>query len=89
MKSIFWTNQFKKDFKRAQAQGKDIAALREIITKLAAGEKLSPHLKDHPLHGDWNSFRDCHIKPDWVLIYRITADSLTLTRLGSHSEPFR
>ena len=89
MRSIFWTNQFKKDFKRAQTQGKDIEALRDVITILARGERLPEKFKDHPLHGDWSHHRDCHIKPDWVLIYRIEGNSLILERMGSHSELFR
>jgi mRNA interferase YafQ len=89
LKSIFWTNQFKKDYKRAQSQGKDIEALRDVVTKLAREEKLPEKYKDHSLHGEWNHHRDCHIKPDWVLIYRITGDTLILERMGSHSELFR
>jgi mRNA interferase YafQ len=89
LRGILWTNQFKKDFKRAQTQSKDIDALKEIITKLARGDKLPGQYKDHPLWGEWNQFRDCHIKPDWILIYRLTADTLILARLGSHSELFR
>ncbi len=89
MRSIFWTNQFKKDYKRAQSQAKDIKALRGVITILAREEKLPEKYKDHPLHGEWNHHRDCHIKPDWVLIYRIEGNTLILERMGSHSELFR
>ena len=64
-------------------------ALRDVITILARGEKLPQRHKDHPLHGDWFHHRDCHIKPDWVLIYRIEGNSLILERMGSHSELFR
>lgn len=89
MRSIFWTNQFKKDFKRAQKQAKDIKALKNVITLLAGGEKLPEKYKDHLLRGQWTHHRDCHIKSDWVLIYRIDGNSLILERMGSHSELFR
>lgn len=89
MKTIFWTNQFKKDFIQAQSQGRDIEALKILITILAHGHKLPQHYKDHPLRGDWNRHRDCHIKSDWLLIYRLEADALVLERLGSHSELFK
>ena len=88
MRSIFWTNQFKKDYKRAQKQGKDIQALRDVIALLAREEELLPRHHDHPLLGKWNYCRDCHIKGDWVLIYRIEGDELYLERIGSHSELF-
>jgi mRNA interferase YafQ len=89
LKSIFWTNQFKKDFKRAQSQGKDVEALKDVITMLAREEKLPEKYKDHSLRGQWRLHRDCHIKSDWVLIYRIDGSSLFLERMGSHSELFK
>jgi len=89
LKSIFWTNQFKKDFKRALSQAKDIETLRDVITMLAGGRKLPEKYKDHSLRGEWNHHRDCHIKPDWILIYRIDGNTLILERMGSHSELFR
>ncbi|MBN1391955.1 MAG: type II toxin-antitoxin system YafQ family toxin [Sedimentisphaerales bacterium] len=89
MRRIFWTNQFKKDFKRAQTQGKDIKALKEIVSILAEGKKLPIRCVDHPLRGEWNYCRDCHIKGDWVLIYRIEGNMLVLERVGSHSELFK
>jgi mRNA interferase YafQ len=89
LKSIFWTNQFKKDYKRAQKQKKDIKALKDVLVLLADGQKLPPRYKDHSLQGDWSHYRDCHIKPDWVLIYKIDGDSLILVRMGSHSELFK
>lgn len=89
MRGILWTNQFKKDYKRAISQGRDVKVLRGVLTLLARGDKLPGQYKDHPLRGDWNQFRDCHIKADWVLIYQITDDTLILARMGSHSELFR
>ena len=89
MRQIHWTNQFKKDYKLAQKQGKDLDALKEVVSILAADEKLPPKFKDHPLRGEWLHHRDCHIKPDWILIYRIDGNFLILERMGSHSELFR
>ena len=89
MRRIQWTNQFRKDYKLAQKQGKDINALKEVITILAGGEQLPHKCRDHPLRGDWIHHRDCRIKSDWVLIYRIEGDVLILERMETHSELFR
>lgn len=82
------TGQFKKDYKLAKKQGKDMVLLKEIITKLANGEKLDKKYKDHSLTGNWIRHRECHITSDWLLIYYYDNEVLvlTLTRLGSHSE---
>lgn len=84
------TNQFKKDYKQAMKQNKKIKLLDEIITLLTNGEILSEKYKDHELKGNWKGYRECHISPDWLLVYFIDNDVLvlTLTRLGSHSELF-
>lgn len=88
MRTLVYTNQFKKDFKRAQKQNKDLAKLKAVIAQLAAGETLEPKLKDHSLQGDYAGARDCHLTPDWLLIYAIIGNELRLIRLGSHSELF-
>lgn len=84
------TSQFKKDFKLAKRRGLNIALLKDIVTKLANGEPLEARHKDHPLSGNWIGHRECHIQPDWLLIYRIEDDILVLTlaRTGSHSDLF-
>ena len=84
------TPTFKKDFKLAQKQGLDLNKLKEIITLLANGEPLPPKNKDHQLKGNYKGHRECHIEPDWLLIYKIQDDMLilTLVRTGSHSKPF-
>ena len=87
--NLHYTTQFKKDYKRTKKQNKDIAKLRAVIEKLVAGQLLEPKYKDHQLSGNWKGHRDCHIEPDWMLIYRITADDLYLERTGSHSELFK
>lgn len=87
---IIITSQFKKDYKQAIKRGLDIELLDNIIRKLAKGEKLPDKNKDHALTGNWLGHRECHIKPDWLLIYRVENDVLvlTLSRTGSHSDLF-
>lgn len=82
------TSQFRKDYKRAIKRGKNIAKLDDIIRKLARGEPLDIRHRDHALVGNWASFRECHIEPDWLLIYRIETDVLVLTlaRTGTHGD---
>lgn len=87
---IIFTSQFKKDVKLAKKQGKDMDKLFNIIEKLANGESLEPKYKDHNLSGEYSKCRECHIEPDWLLIYRIEKDLLVLglTRTGTHSDLF-
>ncbi len=87
--NIHYTNQFKKDYKKLKKQKKDLSKLRTVIEKLSSGKLLEPIYRDHPLSGNWTQHRDCHIEPDWILIYRITAEDLFLERTGSHSELFK
>ena len=84
------TTQFKKDFKLAQKRHLDIDLLKDIVIKLANGIPLDEKNKDHALSGNWAGHRECHISPDWLLIYRIEKDVLvlTLTRTGTHSDLF-
>ena len=86
---LIYTTQFKKDFKKIKKQQKNISKLTVVIEKLLGQEKLEPKYKDHSLSGKYQSHRDCHIEPDWILIYRITEDELILERTGSHSDLFR
>lgn len=89
--TIKYTTQFKKDIKRAQKANLDITLLKDIVAKLANGEELDVKHKDHSLKGIWVNHRECHIQPDWLLIYKLQDDVLilTLTRTGSHSELFK
>ena len=82
------TSQFKKDYKLAMKRGLKISLLEEVIMLLSKGEKLPEKYRDHALIGNWLSHRECHILPDWLLIYRIENDVLvlTLSRTGSHSD---
>ena len=86
--NIYYTTQFKKDYKKVKKQNKDITKIEFIIKELASGKVLDQKYKDHQLSGRWKEHRDCHIEPDWILIYRLTPNSLVLERTGSHSELF-
>lgn len=84
------TNRFKKDLKAAIKRGYSIDLLNNIVDTLAKGEPLSEKYKDHYLSGNWSNYRECHIAPDWLLIYKIENDILVLTlvRTGTHSDLF-
>ncbi|MBR1419616.1 MAG: type II toxin-antitoxin system YafQ family toxin [Selenomonadaceae bacterium] len=71
-----------------QRRGKKIPKLYDVVKLLQTGEPLPAQYRDHALHGEWEGFRDCHIEPDWILIYQIEKDQLllALTRTGSHSD---
>ena len=89
-RDIVWTTQFKKDYKLALKRNMDIELLDNIIRALSRGEILPEKNKDHSLSGDWVGNRECHIQPDWLLVYRIDDDVLvlTLSRTGTHSDLF-
>lgn len=84
------TAQFKKDFKLAMKRGLKIELLEDAIAVLAMGGTLPDRNRDHALTGDWVGHRECHILPDWLLVYRIEDEVLvlTLTRTGTHSDLF-
>lgn len=84
------TTQFKKDFKLAMKRSMKIELLEDVIAMLAMGETLPDKHKDHALTGNWVGHRECHILPDWLLIYRIEDEVLVLTlaRTGTHSDLF-
>ena len=89
MKKLSQTTQFAKDIKRIQKRGKKVAKLKSIVMALANGESLDPKHRDHPLVGSWKNARDCHVEPDWVLIYTVDTHSLRLERTGTHSDLFK
>jgi mRNA interferase YafQ len=88
MRDIIRTIQFKRDVKRAEKRGKDMTKLRDLILLLAGETPLPVRFKDHPLSGEWKHHRDCHIEPDWLLLYKIDANDLYLVRTGSHADLF-
>ncbi len=87
---IKFTSQFKKDLKQAKKQQKNIDKLFFVIEQISNGIPLEEKYRDHNLNGDYKNCRECHIEPDWLLIYEIIDDVLVLvlTRLGSHSDLF-
>ena len=88
MYQLDYTNAFAKDLKRIKKRGYDIAKLKTVVDRLQTGEPLEPKYRDHLLTGNWNGFRECHIQPDWLLVYRVYEDRLllVLTRTGTHSD---
>ena len=84
------TSQFKKDYKLAMKRGMNIALLDKVIDILAMGETLPDKYRDHALTGNWVGHRECHIQPDWLLIYRIEKSVLVLelSATGTHSDLF-
>lgn len=89
MKDLDYTTKFRRDLKReVKADQKLKAILEPVISDLREGKVLPEKMSDHPLSGQWKDHRDCHVKPDLVLIYKTDAEAVTLVRLGSHSELF-
>ena len=88
---VKFTSHFKKDYKLAKKRGFDIAALDKVVELLADGQILPDEYHDHPLIGNYNGCRECHITPDWLLIYKLFENVLVLelTRTGTHSDLFR
>jgi mRNA interferase YafQ len=85
------TTQFKKDVKLAGRRGKDLEKLKAVLDLLIEGEPLPAVFKDHPLRGNFAGSRDCHIEPDWVLIYTLTEENthVRFERTGTHGDLFR
>lgn len=87
---VKFTNANKKGYKRAKKRGLNLQLIDDVVDKLRQGHKLAAKYRDHALHGNWEGFRECHIQPDWLLVYLIEDDILTLTlsETGTHSELF-
>ena len=90
MLELRYSNQFKKDFKRVKKRGLPLDQLKWILGELANERKLDPKYRDHDLTGDYVGFRECHIQPDWLLIYYVDGKELVLVaqRTGTHSDLF-
>ena len=88
MRTPVFSGQFRKDVKRVEKRGKDMGKLRLVLTLLIEDKPLPVRLRDHPLKGEWASWRDLHIEPDWLLIYKVDAETLLLGRTGTHSDLF-
>lgn len=90
MLKIVAANQFKKDLKIAKKRGLNLDNLQNVVNTLANKKPLAPKYRDHSLTGNYRGFRECHIEPDWLLIYRVDAEELELFlfRTGSHADLF-
>jgi mRNA interferase YafQ len=90
MYKIIPSNQFKKDLKLAKKRGLDLKLLKTVVDTLAKGETLDVRYRDHRLTGNYRNFRECHIEPNWLLVYRVDDDELKLFlfRTGTHADLF-
>ena len=88
MRSISYSGQFKKDIKKAEKRGKEMTKIKEVIQLLVNNQPLPAQLSDHPLKNNWKNYRDLHIEPDWLLIYRADESSVHFERTGTHSDLF-
>ncbi|MEI7669580.1 MAG: type II toxin-antitoxin system YafQ family toxin [Pseudomonadota bacterium] len=86
--SIIEFNSFRRDMRKIMKSGKNIKVLEEIVVKLANKEALPAKNRDHSLVGNWSGHRECHIEPNWLLIYKINENELLLVRTGSHANLF-
>ncbi len=89
MLALSQTTKLKRDIKLMQKRNADMRAFKFVVESLASEIPLPEKFRDHALIGDWQGFRECHITPDWLLIYRIDAGVLILHRTGTHSDLFR
>jgi mRNA interferase YafQ len=88
MRTVRYTSRFKKDLKRIKRRGFDVGILQVAIKKLTYDEALDPRYRDHALIGNYAGTKECHLAPDWLLIYRLVDDQLVLVRTGSHADLF-
>lgn len=89
MLEITYKNSFEKDLKQAQKRQKDMDKLKLIIQLLVENKLLPVRCRDHALSGNYINYRECHIEPDWLLIYKRTTDAIILARTGTHSDLFK
>ena len=89
MRKVSQTRQFSRDLKRIAKRGKELNKLKRVVTLLTRDEPLEPRHRDYALTGNWKHSRDCHIEPDWLLIYTLGDESLRLERTGTHSDLFK
>ena len=83
------SNQFKKDLRKMTKQGRRLTLLEVVIIQLQNQQQLPQHNRDYILVGEWRGYRECHIAPDWLLIYKVEQKELKLARTGSHTELFK
>ncbi len=83
------TTQFKRDVTLALKRGRNIALLKRVMTNLVEGKPLETKFKDHKLSGNYKDHRECHLEPDWLLIYKLKSKEITFVRTGTHSDLFK
>lgn len=83
-----YSTQFKRDYKKAKARGKNIPLIKEVMDMILNGISLPASYKDHQLKGEWKEFRELHLESDWLLVYRIADCTVYFTRTGTHSDIF-
>lgn len=88
MRQPVYSGKFKRDLKVAKKRGKDMAKIKALMGLLIEGQEVPSIYLDHPLKGRWRSFRDAHIEPDWLLIYKADADTVRFERTGTHADLF-
>jgi mRNA interferase YafQ len=88
MRRPSYSGQFKRDVKQLQKRGKDMEKLKILLRLLIEGKPLPASCLDHPLKGNWQGFRDAHIEPDWLLIYKVSGDVVRFERTGRHADLF-
>lgn len=84
-----YTRQFEKDAKRAKKRGKDLEKFKAVAVALLGEQALDPDYRDHRLVGAWSGRRECHLEPDWLLIYKAEPDQIVFERMGTHSDLFK
>ena len=88
MRTPNYTTQFERDLRLLQRRGKDIEKLKQVLTALINEEPLAERYRDHPLKGNFKNRRECHLEPDWLLIYKLNDDEIIFERTGTHSDLF-
>jgi mRNA interferase YafQ len=88
MRAIRRTSQFKRDVKRMKKRGRDLSKLKEVLEKIISGQELEAKYRDHVLVGQYKGTRECHIEPDWLLIYELAHSEVVLIRTGTHADLF-
>jgi len=88
VKQLQQTTKFEKDLARMKRRGVDLRIIQQVVLALIQDEPLSVKHRDHPLSGNWSAHRECHLSPDWLLIYQSTPDFVRLERTGTHSDLF-
>lgn len=88
MRKPNYTTQFERDLRLQERRGKDLAKLKEALAALINEEVLAERYRDHPLRGNFKNRRECHVEPDWLLIYKLVGEEIIFERTGRHSDLF-